>query len=153
MATIDPDDGTVGEALSSTEDQDNESSTNHSGTLSDSDVSRENVADSDMESASGDCITCLNIDVVTIRTACKMYRKRVQASCSLDKGSLWSEAQLKWIGNSCQAVWGHDQEVIRMEQYCALEGDCNSFEGCKMTVRMEQLLHIAEATNSKVYTH
>ena len=35
----------------------------------------------------------------------------------------------------------------------ALEEECNSFEMCKMTVRMDQLLCIAEATNSKVYTH
>ena len=30
--------------------------------------------------------------------------------------------------------------------------DCNSFEMCKMMVRTEQLLCIAEATNSKIYT-
>ena len=62
-------------------------------------------------------------------------------------------AQLKWIGNGCQAMWGHDQEVIRMEWDQTLEEDHNSFEMGKMTVRMDQLLHIAEATNSKVYTH
>ena len=76
-ATTDPDSGTVGEALRSTRDQDSESSTNHSGTSSDSDTSRENVADSDMESASGDCVTCLDTDEVTIRTTHKKYRKRL----------------------------------------------------------------------------
>ena len=47
---------------------------------------------------------------------------------------------------------GHDQEVIRTEQDHAFEEDHNSFEMHKMTVRMDQSLHIAEATNSKVYT-
>ena len=49
-------------------------------------------------------------------------------------------------------MWGHDQEVIRREWDCTLEKDCNSFEMHKMTVRMDQLLCIAEATNSEVYT-
>ena len=39
-----------------------------------------------------------------------------------------------------------------MEWDCTLEEDHNSFEMWKMTVKMDQLLHIAEATNSKVYT-
>ena len=38
------------------------------------------MANSNMESASGDCIMCLDIDEVTIRTICKKYRKRVLAS-------------------------------------------------------------------------
>ena len=50
-------------------------------------------------------------------------------------------------------MWGHDQEVIRTEQDHVLEDDHNSFEMHKMTVRMDQLLCIAEDTNSKVYTH
>ena len=75
-ATTDPDDGTVGEASKSTGDQDSESSPNDSGTSSDLDASRENVANSDMESASRDCVTCLHKDEVTIRIAHKKYRKR-----------------------------------------------------------------------------
>ena len=152
-ATADLDDGTVGEASRSTRDQDSESSTNHSGTSSNSDTSRENMVDSDMESALGDFVTCLDTDEVTIRTTYKKYWKRVQASCSLDKGSLWSEAQFKWIGNSHQAMWGHDQEVVRTEWDCTPDEDHNSFEMCKVTVRMDQLLHIAEVTNSRVYSH
>ena len=67
----------MGEASRSTKDQDSESSANHSGTSSNSDMSRENVANSDMESASGDCVTCSDKDNVTIRTTRKKYRKRV----------------------------------------------------------------------------
>ena len=87
-ANADPDDDTVVGTLRSTRDQDSESNANHSGASSDLDASRENVANSDMESASGDCFMCLDTDEVTIRTTHKKYRKRVQASCSLGKGSL-----------------------------------------------------------------
>ena len=136
----------------STGDQDSESDASHSGTSSFLDASRENMADSDMVSASGSCIMCSDTDELTIRTTHKKYRKRAWTSCSLGKGILWSEAQLKWIGNSCQAVWGHNNEIIRTEQNCTLEEDCNSVEMNKMTVRNDQLLHIAEATNLKIYT-
>ena len=78
--------------------------------------------------------------------------KRVWAFCSLDKGSLWSEAKLKWIGDSHQAIWGHDQGIMRMKWDHALEKDHNSFKMCEVTVRTDQLLHIVEATNLKVYT-
>ena len=48
-------------------------------------------------------------------------------------------------------MWGHDQGIIRMEQDCALE-DHSSSKMHKVTGRTDQLLHIAGATNSKVYT-
>ena len=134
-----------------TGDEDSESD-KHSGVSSKSDASRENVANSDMESASGDCLTCSDTDEVTIWSTHKKYRRRVQASCSLGKGSLLSEAQLKWVGNSCQAMWGHNHEIIRTEWDCDLEEDHNSFEMHKMTVRTDQLHCIAEATNSKIHT-
>ena len=54
-----------------TGDQESESSTNHSRTSSNSDTSRENVADSDMKSASGDCLIWSDTDEVTVRTASK----------------------------------------------------------------------------------
>ena len=105
-ATTDPGESTVVETSRSTRDQDSESNTNDNGASSDLDVSRENVANLDIESASRDCFMCLDTDKVTIRITQKKYRKRVQASCNQGKGGLWSEAQLKWIGNSCKAVWG-----------------------------------------------
>ena len=151
-ATTDPDNGTLVGASRSTRNQDSESDANHSRAWSDSDVSRETVANSDMESASGDCIMCSDTDEVTVRTACKKYRKRVQTYCSLDKGSLWSEVQAKQIWNSCHAMWTHDHEIIRTEQDCALEEDHNSFEMLKMMVRTDQLLWIAEVMNLKIYT-
>ena len=107
--------------LRTTWDQGSESDANHSGASSDLDPSRENMANSNMESGSWDCITCPETDEVTIRTAHQKYRNRVWASCSLGKGSLWSEAQLKWIGNSCHAMWGHNNEIIRTECDCNLE--------------------------------
>ena len=115
-------------------------------------VQRECGSTLNMEAVSRDCVTCSDTDEVTIRTTHKKYWKRVWASCHLDKGNLWSEAQLKWISDSHQAMWGHDQEVIRMDQDCTLKEDHNSFEMHQMTVRTDQLLYIAEATDTKVYT-
>ena len=83
-------------------------------------------------------------------TNCLQKYQKVQASCRLSKGSLWTEAQLKRIGNSCQYVWGHDHKSIRTEQDCGLAGDHNSFEMWKMMVRTDQLLCIAKATGSKI---
>ena len=150
-ATTDPGKGTVVGTSGSTGDQDNESSTKHNGASSNSDASREIMADLDMESAFGDCFTCLDMDEVTIRVTQKKYRKRVWASCNQGKGGLWSETQLKQIDDSCQAMWGHDHEIIRMEWDQALEEDCSSFEKCRMTIRTDQLLHIAEATSSSLH--
>ena len=82
-------------ASRSTRDQDCENDANHSGASSDSDASRENVANSNIDLASGDGITCSDTDEVIIRTAHMKFRKRVWACCSLGKGGLWSEAKLK----------------------------------------------------------
>ena len=62
------------------------------------------------------------------------------------------EAQLKRISDGDQDVWVHDHESVRREQKCTLVEDCNSFEMSKMMVRTNQLLPIAEATSSKIYT-
>ena len=105
-----------------------------------------------MDTASRDFVTCSDIDEVTIQTAWKKYQKRVQVSCRLSKGSFWTEAQLKRIGNSHQAMWGHDHESIQREWDCALVEDCNSFEMCRMMVKTDQLLCIAVATDSQIYT-
>ena len=76
-ATTDPDESSVVGTPRSTGDQDHETSANHSWTSSDLDASRENVPDSEMELASGDCFVCLDTNEVTIRTTLKKYRKRV----------------------------------------------------------------------------
>ena len=49
-------------------------------------------------------------------------------------------------------MWGHNYKSIRTEWDCALAEDCNSFEMPKLMVRTDQLLCIAEATGSKIYT-
>ena len=137
-ATTDPDYGTVAGSLRSTRDQ----------ASSDSDSSREDAGNSDMDTATGDCIMCLDTGEVTIWTAWK----RVQASCKLNKGSLWTEAHLKRIGKSHQAMWGHNHESIQMEWDCALVEDHNSFEMHRMMVRIDQMLCIAVANDSQIYT-
>ena len=47
------------------------------GASSKSDAFRENVANSNMDSASEDCLTCSDMDEVAIRMAYKKYRKKV----------------------------------------------------------------------------
>ena len=102
-ATTDQDDGTSAGSSRSMGDQ----------ASSDSDSSREDAADSDMDTASGDCITCSDTDRVTVQTAQKKCWKRVQVYCMLSKGSLWTEDQLKRIGNSHQAMWGHNCRAFK----------------------------------------
>ena len=70
----------------------------------------------------------------------------------------WAKAVSGWklsykrINDSHQNVWGHDHESVRTEWKHTLSEDHNSFEMQKMTVRTDQLLCIAEATGSKIYT-
>ena len=49
-------------------------------------------------------------------------------------------------------MWRHNHESIHIEWDYALVEDHNSFEMCRMTVRTDQLLHIAVATGSQIYT-
>ena len=141
-ALADPDDETVTGSSKSTRGQ----------TSSDSGSSRGNMAHSDLDTASEDCLSCWDTDEVSRQTTWKIYRKRVRASCKLSKGNDWMEAQMKRIRDSCQDIWGHDHMIIRTEQKCTLVEDCTSFKMWRMTTRTNQLLHTAEATGSKIYT-
>ena len=49
-------------------------------------------------------------------------------------------------------MWGHNHESVQTELDCALAEDHNSFEMCRMMVRTDQLLCIAVATDSQIYT-
>ena len=69
-----------------------------------SSYSLESAADSGPKSATGDCLTCSETKEVAIKSACKMFKKKVWASCSIAKDCLWPETLLKWIGDSHQAV-------------------------------------------------
>ena len=77
--------------------------------------------------------------------------KRVRVSCKLSKGSDWMEAEMKRIRDSHQDVWGHDHKIVRTKQKCALADD-HSLEMRGMATRTDQILCIAEATGSKIYT-
>ena len=59
---------------------------------------------------------------------------------------------MKRIGDSCQDIWGHDHKIVRTECKCALVEDCTSFEMKRMMTRTDQLVCIAKATGSKIYT-
>ena len=138
-------------ALGSTEEHEREDKTDYCGDESNQDESRENTADSSLESASRDCLTCLDTEEVTIRTTGKRFKKKFQASSSITRGCLWYEAQQKQIVDSHQAVWGTDHEIIQTEQELTLEEDHTSFEVNKMTIRTDQLLQIKEATHLKTH--
>ena len=69
----------------------------------------------------------------------------------------WAKAvsgwRLSWKGSmTVTNVWRHDHESVRTEQKCTLLEDHMSFEMWKMTFRTDQLLCIAEATGTKIYT-
>ena len=115
-------------------------------------LSRGNMVDSDLDTVSGDCLSCSDTNEVSVWTACKKCRKRVRGSCKLSKGSDWMEAQMKTIGDNCQDVWGHDHKIVRTKWKHALVDDCTSFEMRRMATRTNQLLHLAEATGSKIYS-
>ena len=119
-------------------------------TSSDSGLSKGNMADANLDMASGDCLFCSDTDDVLMRTTQKKYRKRVRASCKLSKESDWMETQMKRIRESHQDVCCHDHKIVRTEQKCALVEDHTSFEMRWMKTRTDQLLHIAEVTGSKI---
>ena len=70
-------------ASRSAEEHNSEDNTDHSSDESTQDESRENAADSDLEWASGDCLTCSDMEELAIRMAWKRFQKRLQASCSI----------------------------------------------------------------------
>ena len=94
---------------------------------------------------------CSDTEEVAINSACRKFWKKVQSPCSITKGCLWLEAHLKWIGDSCQAVWESNYEVIKTEWDLPLKEDCHSFEINKIMDGTEQLLWIKEAVHSKIY--
>ena len=84
--------------------------------------------------------------------ALKKYRKRVRASCKLSKGIDWMETQMNRIQDSHQDMWGHDNKIIRTKWKCTLVDDCISFKMRGMSIRTNQLLCIAKAMGSEIYT-
>ena len=108
--------------------------------------------DSDLDTASGDCLSCSDPDEISMRMAHKKYRKRVRASCKLSKCMDWIDTQMKRIEGGHQEVWGHDQKIIRAEWKCTLVDDCTSFEMRQIATRTDQLIHAAKATGSKIDT-
>ena len=91
-------------ASGSTGGNESEDNTDYCGDESTQDELRENMADSNLESASGDCLSCLDTKEVVIRNAWKRFQKKVQAPCSIVRGCLWSQSQLKQIQDSHQTM-------------------------------------------------
>ena len=59
---------------------------------------------------------------------------------------------MKRIEDGHQDVWGHYHKIIRAEQKHTLADDHTSFKMRQMATRTNQLIHIAKATGSKIYT-
>ena len=101
-----PKDGVAAEALGSTGDHDRDSTvgisendTDQSGDESESDCeSWESISDSNLESTTGDCLTCSDTEEAAVRSACQKFCKKVQASCRLVRQSLWKVSQMALIG-------------------------------------------------------
>ena len=70
-----PNDSVV--ASGTTEEHDGEDITDYCGNKSNQDELRENAANFDLESASGDCLTCSDTEEVAIRTTGKKFWKEV----------------------------------------------------------------------------
>ena len=64
--------------------------------------SRGNVDDSNMDTASQNCLSCSDTDDASVWTAHKKYRKRVWTFCKLSKSNLWMETQQKRMNKSHQ---------------------------------------------------
>ena len=84
--------------------------------------------DSKLDTASRDCLSCLDTDEISMRMAYKKYRKRVRASCKSSKGMDWMDEEIKRIKGDHQDMWGHNHKVLRAKQKCSLADDCSSNE-------------------------
>ena len=85
---------------------------------------QESAADSGPNSATGDYLMCQE---VAVNSTHKKFWKIWWVSCSITKGCLWSETQLRLTGDSHQAVWGSDYEFIWAEWEHTLKEGHNSF--------------------------
>ena len=119
---------------------------------SDSSSSRGSSVDPNLDTASRDCLFCLDTDDICMRMTCKKYRKRVSMSCKSSKGVDWTDAQMKKIKGGHQDVWGQNYKIIRAKQRLTLADNCTPFKMRWMTTRTDQLIHIAKVTGSKFYT-
>ena len=115
---------------------------------------QESITGSSPESATGDdCLTCLDTEDATVKSACKKFHERVWASCSPTKQGLWKSAQLEQIRNNCNTMWGSDYETIKTEWDLTFDKDPSSFHVSKMVVCTNHLLRIKVATNMRnIYT-
>ena len=152
-----PEDGMAVDALGSTGGPDRDSAvgisendTDHSDDESESDwESWESVADSNLESATGDCLTCSDTKETAVRYSHQKFCKKVQASCKLTRWSLLKVSQMVLIDKTHQAVWGSSFSIVNEEWDPTLKEDFSSSEADKMAVWTDQLLWIKEATDVK----
>ena len=110
------------------------------------------MAESNLDMASGDCLSCSDTDDVSMQTAQKKFRKRVRVSCKLNEGSDWTESQMKELGTAINMYGAMITRLLGQSGNVLLVEDYTSSEMRQMMTRTDQLLYIAEATGSKIYT-
>ena len=111
---------------------------NQSGDKSESDrESQESIADSNLESANGVCLSCSDTEEAAVRYAHQKFCKKVWTSCRLTRWSLWKVSQMALIDNNCQAVWGSDFSIVKEEQDLALKEDFGSFQMDMMAIQTD----------------
>ena len=97
-----------------------ENNTDQSGDESESNQeSWESIADSNLESVTGECLTCSDTEEAAVKSTCQKFHKKVWALCRLTRQSLWTVSQMVLIGKSHQAVWGSDQHCQRRVGPCS----------------------------------
>ena len=99
-------------ASGSTEEHDSGDNTDHCGDESTQDESRESWPILIWNQLLGIVSLVQTLRKWSIRTMLRGCMKKVRASCSIARGCLWSEAQLKQIKDSCQAIWESNHEII-----------------------------------------
>ena len=111
--------------------------------------SRGSLLDSNLDTASGECLSCSDTNEISMRTVHKKYRERVRVSYKSSKGVDWMDIQMKRIKGGHQDGRGQDLKIVSTEQRCTLADDHTSFKMRRMATRTDQLICIAKATGSK----
>ena len=98
---------------------------------SDSGSSRGSSVDSNLDTATWDCLSCSDTDEISVRTAREKYGKRVRASCMSSKGIVLDECT--WMkrngGQPSRHVGLHDHEIVwAWAEACSSRWPVISFE-------------------------
>ena len=120
-AVVTLNDRLAAEASESTADHDRDSAVGVCGDDTDqsSDESdwssdlQDSAVDSGSKSSTGDCLMSSDNEEVAVDNVNSEVLEETMSLLCIAKICLWSEAKLKQIGDSLQAVWGSNHEIIQ----------------------------------------